>query len=284
MRTHAWLDKAVIVAAACLFVGETELQADVTTAAIRETAEFVMKKFGKETAAEGVEALSQQIGKLAGRYGDDALEAVKKVGPKALRVADEAGPESATALRAMAKYGDDGLRFVAESPQTLSLVAKYGDDAAEALIKHKGVAEPVIVQFGSSGARALKAVDGQGAKRLAMMTADGDLERLGQATELLDVVARYGDRAANFIWNNKGALAVGTALAAFLANPEPFLDGTLDLTKIVAENTVKPLIDNASASLDWTVFAIVVVMAVALVQVWRSYLRHRAELRRVAAK
>lgn len=282
---------AVAVSGIVLFTATPSLRADVTTAAVRETAEFVIKKFGKETVEGGAETLAKQIEGFAVRHGDDALKAVKNVGPKALKVAEEAGTQSGPALRAMARFGDDGVEWVAKSPKGLELAAKYGDDAAEALVKHRGVAEPVIAEFGESSVRALKAVGTQSGNRLAMMTAEGELKTIGRTTELLDVVAKHGDRAVNFIWNNKGGLAVAAGLTAFLTNPEPFLDGTTDLAKIVGENIAKPLASlpgqvaaEASKRIDWTVFVIVAVMAAALVAVWKSYLKHRAEIRRPAAK
>jgi hypothetical protein len=278
-----------------LFVGllanGASLRADVTTAAVRETAEFVVKKFGKEAAQEGTEALAKRIEVMAVRHGDDALKAVKSVGPKALQVAEEAGERSGPALRAMARFGDDGVEWVAKSSRGLDLAAKYGDDAAEALVKHRGVAEPVIAEFGESGVRALKAVDPQHGRQLAMMAADGELKQIGRTPELLDTIAKYGDRGADFVWKHKGALAVGTGLTAFLANPQPFIDGTSDLAKIVGENAVKPFASAAGNAavevtkrIDWTIFVIVALMVGALVTVWKSYLKHRAELRRMAAK
>jgi hypothetical protein len=99
----------------------------------------------------------------------------------------------------------------------------------------------------------------------------------------LDVIGRYGDRSMNFIWKNKGALAVTAGLAAFIADPQPFLDGTRDLASVVGENLVKPVVDRAAAGIDWMVVAIGVLMVGGLVLVLRSYLRHRVELRRVAA-
>jgi hypothetical protein len=43
------------------------------------------------------------------------------------------------------------------------------------------------------------------------------------ATERLSTVERFGDEAMGFVWRDKGALAVSTALASFLAKPEAFL-------------------------------------------------------------
>lgn len=278
-----------LIVACATFVAE--LHADVKTQAVRETTEFVMRKFAKEAGAEGAEQLSRQIESLAAKHGDDALAAVKNVGPKALKVAAEAGEQSGTAVRAMARYGDDGVEWIAKNPEGLALASRYGDDAAAALVKHKGVAGPLVDEFGKSGAAALNAVDAQAGRRLAMLAADGELKHIGRSDELLGVVAKYGDKAANFIWDHKGALAVTAGLTAFLNNPEPFINGTADLAGVVGENVVKPLVEipgkvagEAAVRLDWTVAVIVVGMLFALTQVWRAYLRHRAELRRNALK
>ena len=74
------------------------------------------------------------------------------------------------------------------------------------------------------------------------MAKGGELASLGRTPELLEVVARHGDRAMDFIWRHKGVLAGGAALTAFLANPEPFLSGTSELVGTVAESTVKPAV------------------------------------------
>ena len=130
------------------------LQADLRTQAIREAAEFVVKKFSKEAAGETVETLTGKIAALATRHGDEAIEAVRKVGPRAIRLAEEAGEHGAVAVGLMARMGDDAV-WVAANPRRLSLFAKWGDDAAEAMIKHKGIADDLIAGGGESAARAL---------------------------------------------------------------------------------------------------------------------------------
>ncbi len=112
----------VVVVASSLFVADVS-RGDVKTAAVRETTEFVLKKFGIEAAEEGTEQLAKQIESLAVKHGDDALAAVKNVGPKAIKVAAEAGEQSGTAVKAMAKYGADGVEWVAKSPKGLELAS-----------------------------------------------------------------------------------------------------------------------------------------------------------------
>ena len=121
-------------------------------------------------------------------------------------------------MKLMAKYGDEAVWVVAK-PKRMAIFVKFGDNAADAMIKHGEIAEPLLQSIGRPAAGAHKAVSSQNGGRLAMMAADGDLAKIGKTAELLEVVAKYGDRAMDFIWRNKGSLTVATALTAFLTNP-----------------------------------------------------------------
>jgi predicted Fe-Mo cluster-binding NifX family protein len=257
--------------------------AAVTTTAIREAVEFITKKFSREAAQEGTELLTKKLEQAAAKYGDDAVNAARKVGPQALKAIDDAGQFGATAAKAMARHGDEAVAAVVRSPKALEMAAKYGDDAVDVMVKHKGVAVELIQESGESAVKALKNLGDDGATMLANMAGQSTTRALVQNPKVLDVVARYGDRAMNFIWRNKGALAVGAGLAAFLADPEPFINGTRDLAAVVGENVVKPVVDRAAAGIDWMVVAIGVMVIGGLLLVMRSYLRHRVELRRAAA-
>src|SRR5262249_29158242 len=150
----------------------------------------------------------------------------------------------------------------------MRLVARHGDEAAAVLIKHAGgIAEPMLERYGVRAVRALEATGSQGGRRLAMMTADGELARIGRTEEVLEVIAKYGDRATNYIWNNKGALAVGATLVAFLAKPEAFLNTAEKVSGTVAESAVRPLAEVPGTAVkgvvqgtNWTViFGLVLV-------------------------
>jgi hypothetical protein len=244
------------------------LTAGVKSKAAQETAEYVLKKFGAKAGGEGVEKLTARIEALAVRNGDEAFVAVRKVGPRAVQIAEQAGAQSADAVKVMARFGNEGV-WLASNPKSLSLASKYGDDAARALIKHEGIAEPVIAQYGKSGVAALNNLNAQNGRRLAMMADDGELARLTQPNRMLDVVAKYGDRGMDFIWRNKGALAVTATAAVFLANPEPFIDGAKDLAQTSLEQVGKPLVEaskevavEAAKSANWTwVFSLAIVVA-----------------------
>lgn len=219
--------------AACLADGKSKLA--------QEAAEYVISRFGRGAAKEGTKELAKRIEAAAARHGHEMFEAVRKVGPRALPLVERAGANSGRAVRVIAQHGEAGA-LIAARPSAMNLVAKHGDDAARVLVRHAGsVAEPVVERFGAPAVRALAAAGPQAGRRVAMLSADGHLARIGRTEEVLEVIARYGDRAVTFVWNNKGALAVGVTLAAFLANPEPFLDGTQKIAQVVGESAVRPL-------------------------------------------
>ena len=92
-------------------------------------------------------------------------------------------------------------------PKGMQLFLKHGDEAAAVLVKHKGIAEPILEKLGQPAVKALQATNTQGCRRLSMMLESGELAKIGRSQEILDVIGRYGDRAMNFVWQHKGALA-----------------------------------------------------------------------------
>lgn len=209
------------------------------SALAREAAESVIGRFGKEAAKESLEGMTRKIESLALKHGDEAVVAVKKVGPRTFRLIEESGEYGAESVKLMARYGDDAVWIVARKNR-LAIFVKYGDTAGEAMMKHGEIAEPLLESAGKSAAGAFRSVSPQNGRRLAMMGLDGELSRIGRTPQLLDAVAKYGDPAMEFVWKHKGALQAAAALTAFLDTPEPYLDGTADITNVVAKSAVDP--------------------------------------------
>jgi hypothetical protein len=227
----------------------------------REMAEYVIKKFGKKVADEGVETLTRKIETVIVKYGDDGVAAVKKVGPRSFRLIEEAGENGVESVKLMSKYGDEAIWVVGKKGR-LAIFVKYGDDAAEAMIKHGEIAEPLIGKFGDSAALALKSVSSQNARRISMLDDAGELAAIGRTPELLAVVGKYGDAAMDFVWKNKGALTVAAALTAFLSDPEPFINGTRDLAQTVGTSLVQPIAQEIGKRTNWT-FVILTLIGIA---------------------
>jgi hypothetical protein len=257
--------------AACL---PTPAFAGAKTQAAKEAAEYVLRKFGKEAAEEGAEKLAVRIESLAAKYGDDAVRAVRKGGPRALRAIEKSGKYGSQAAELLGRHGDEAL-WIVESPGRLKLFAAYGDDAAEAMLKHKGLAEPLIESFQKPAGRALAAIDGRNARRLSMLAESGDLAKIGRTDALLDVIGRYGNRGMDFVWRNKKTLAVAAALTAFLADPQPFIDGTSQL----AENFARPVAETIGGEVarraDWTWLGIAAIVTAAAYLALKFVVRER---------
>lgn len=229
------------------------VQAGIGSKAAGELAEFVLKKFGKEAAEEGAEKLTARIIKASAKYGDDVVRAVRKGGPKVLALVDDAGANAPSVLRLVNHYGDDAVRALSR-PKSLAIVSRYGDDAARALIKHKGIAEPLIENLGTPAVKAINALGPQAGRRLAMMSGD-DLAAIGRTPELLEVIARHGDKAMDFIWKNKVVLAGSAALSAFLHDPESFINGAKDLGHAVSDNVITPAASAVAGAVGPTITA-----------------------------
>lgn len=227
-------------------VGDGDAKAGLASTAVREVAERLLEKGGREVAEESAESIARKLGTVAEKYGQSGVEAARKGGPTAFRYLVEGGEQGPKVVKLFEKYGDSAIHVVSR-PKSMAIFLKHGDEAAAAMIRHPGIAEDLITPFGAAAARALSTVGPQNARRLAMLAEDGMLAKSGRSTEILDVITRYGDKGMEFIWKNKGALAVGTTLAAFLAKPDPFINGAVDITKAVTAPIVQKAGDAAVA-------------------------------------
>lgn len=238
--------------------------AGVTSKALGEATEYVLKTFGRESAEQGAETITRQIATVASKYGDEGLEAVRKVGPRGLKVIQEAGENGLDAVKLINRYGDDAV-WVISKPKGMAIFVKYGDDGAKAVIKHKGIAEEVIEANGMSAVRALNAVGTREARQIAMLQKDGIIKAGEQGDKLLDVITRYGDKAMAFIWRNKGALTITAVLGTFVADPEPYINGTVKL--------VGGPLEAAARNTQWTVVGVVGVVVLGGLAAWKAWLR-----------
>jgi hypothetical protein len=251
---RVWIAAVLVVLAT---IGPVMAQASLTARAARVAA----RGLGGSAAREGAENLAGRIASLVTRNGDDVVAAVRRVGPGAVRIVEQAGEHGTIAARLLGRHGTEAAHLVGQR-DWLALVARHGDDAATALMRHGRIAAEAIGELGAPGARALAAVAPQNARRIAMLAADGRWARLDRAGELLDVVARHGDRAMEFIWRNKCALAVAGVLATFVRDPLPYLNGVKDLaataTRPVTELPSRVITALAHRS-DWSLVAVIAI-------------------------
>lgn len=205
-------------------------EAGVSAKVIRETVELLLKKGGREAAEMGMDGISRELRELAAKYGDDAIRASEIAGPDLFRIMREAGDNGPEVIKLLARKGDSAVWVVARKDR-MAIFIKYGDEAADAMNRHKGVAEPLINTYGKSAVSALNKVGNpRNSKRLAMMMQDGEIQRIGRTGELLNVIRQYGDAAVDYIYKNRQPLAVSAVLTSFLANPGAYIESGTDLT------------------------------------------------------
>ena len=283
----------VFLVLAMLLVQPGIALADVRSKAALEVAEYVAKKFGKEAVKDGIEAFSKRVASATAKHGDDVLRAVRKLGPRGLHAVEEAGEQGGKMARLISAHGDDAVVWIAKRPSGMALLAKHGEEAGVALCKHKSIAEPLIEKLGEPAVRALTEVGPQSGRRLAIMAETGELAKIGRSEQLLGVVGKYGDAAANFIWNHKGALAVSATLVAFLADPAPFIDGTVKLAEPIAEvpgklvesvaaplakapaDAVTAISDQVAKRTNWTIILVLIAVGGLAILWQRMATRHR---------
>ncbi len=275
-RLTALRSTLLLFAASVVFAlfGAGNAHGQVPTKVARETVEMLVRKFGKEVVEEGPEILARQIDTVVARLGDDGLAAIQKVGPRAIRWLDEAGEAAPQVARWVSKHGDEAAWVVA-NPSRLAVAKRLGDDAVEAMIKLGEPAETILSVGGAAaGQAAVKLAPRQG-RQLAMLASDAADSALVKNEALMATVGKYGDRAMDFVWKNKGALAVGTTLAVFLADPEPFLDGTRSLAEIAASTAVAPIARGIATGTNWTLIGLAVLGIGTLFYLLRRRRLHR---------
>lgn len=241
--------------------------ADFRTRAAAETAEMLMARFGAR-AGKSLPALTRQIEGLAARYGDEAILALRKAGPATFSLVEAAGVDGAKAVRVLARYGEEGAARIVSRPTAMQQFLKFGDEAASVLVRHPGVAEPLVERGGAAAVKALSTITPRSGRRMAMML-EGELAQAGKHPELMEMVAKYGEKSVDFLWQNKGTLAGGAALTAILVNPEPFINGTRDIAQVAGQHVVAPVVSGFFTLLNVVLTAVVILVGIIAVLIYK---------------
>jgi len=186
----------------------------------------IFSKFGKGVAGSSANEIAIAFTKAITLYGDAAVPLLRAAGHAGFEALERAGSKAPEVIKLYAKRGDEALWVILE-PKRLDIFIKHGDSAADALIKHRGLADNLIERFGGDAATALTTITKPNAQRLAMVADEGLLSASARSAELLPVIRQYGDEAMEFIWKNKGALAGSAVLISFLNNPQAYISGVI---------------------------------------------------------
>ena len=124
----------------------TKVLSEATETAIkiscRETSETAIKLAGKY----GDDAVN-----IFTKYGDDAVKTTFRFGDEGLKLFSKQGDIAATIFK---KYGDDGIGvFIKHGKELKPLMAKYGDDVIKPYIDHPGLGGKLVGIFGEDAAK-----------------------------------------------------------------------------------------------------------------------------------
>ena len=240
----------------------------------KEAAEFILQKFGKRVPTQTVDEVAAAVSGAAAKYGDEAMPFLKASGYAGFDALEQAGAKAPDVIKLYVKRGNEAV-WIISKPEKLAIFIKHGDGAAEALIKHPGIADALIARHGDEAVGALNRISQQNAQRLGISADEGLLSATQQSPELLGVIRKYGDPAMNFIWNNKGALTVGTLLAGFLEDPEAYFSGMKSLVEPVAKIVIEPIVKR----FNWALILAAILVVVFLPLIGRSVQKVRTEWR-----
>ncbi len=257
----------------------------------RELAEQLIRvtsKVGRKT----VDDLAHRIQRVLTRHGEDAADAIRKGGIEALEVLEKGGPHAPTRARILGRYGKRAMG-IARDTRALKLIAHHGDELADLYLKHgRAVVTPLVTRYGDDGVRVLASLSPKQARRWAIMHRTGHWDKIPktqqQAKQLLEILAKYGDRAMDFIWRHKGALAVTATLVAFLRNPELYINTAKELILRPVEKgietvgtTTGTVLTETTRSIPWHIAVPVLgacLLCYGLVKLWLDHRRRMAEL------
>lgn len=189
-----------------------------------------------------------------GRLLKEGLELVgKKAFGSTAKNASQEGAEQIlrkAATVTVSKAGQEAAEAVAK--QAGAVAIGHSEDALKAIATHgAAVTGPLLKNFGDDGAKALMKLSPANARRMAVIA--DELAARGRGADWVGVVAKGGDRAAQWIWDNKATIGVASAAAAFLANPEPFLNASVRVAskgiETAGEHVARPLIETSVSSI-----------------------------------
>lgn len=269
---NGWIKTGAL---ALLVACATHAAGGVASTAAREAAQMIGPRAGPAVASAAADELAATA-RAAARHGDEALPLLRATGQAGATALDQAGAKAPEVIRLYARRGDEAVWLISE-PKKLAIFIKHGDSAADALLKHRGIADNLIDRHGAASVDALNALSRGGAQRLAMASDTGMFSASPRSAELFGVIGRHGDTAMDFIWRNKGALTVAGLLGTFLHDPTVYINGAKELL-------VKPIVEPVAQRTNWTLLIGAALALFFLPFIARSIARARDALKAVSEK
>ena len=185
---------------------------NATGKTIREATEYIAKRFGIELRREG----KKQVARFIAEHGDDGIRALKNVGPQVIELTARHGDDVA---RMCAAHSEDAALYLARNiDEALPVWRKFGKEGTDMMIKHPGLARPLLEEFGKNGLPVAKRLSSDNLERFLLLTSKAAGKKGKQA--LLGKVLNTGDDVIEFLWKHKWKMAAGATLYTLLKDYE----------------------------------------------------------------
>lgn len=128
--------------------------------------------------------------------------------------------------------------------------ARETAESGARVVVRKGASASATVasNLGAGGSRALRKLSPEYADKVADIS--GELARSPYREQWIEMLARYGDRCANFLWQRKGSVAVAAGATAVLLSPADFMEASGAVIEsgitVAGTHVVKPIITESA--------------------------------------
>ena len=166
-----------------------------------EISEYIMKNFGKEVAEYGGQkAIEKSVKGIVAKYGSNTIPIIKKYGLSGIKFIDDFGEDG---IRLLGSKGDKAFVALKKSGrEIIPLANKYGDDVLSVCIKHPGVGENIIKEYGNKGLKIAKNLNTQNIIKILHMKKYINSSN-NQAKKIIDIILEYGEKAVDHLDRHK---------------------------------------------------------------------------------
>lgn len=189
---------------------------------VRETVEYCARKFGIELGQEAGKQFSKKSARFVGRYGDEGVIALKNIGPKVIDLTVRHGKD---VVRICAAHSDDAARYLVKNiDDALPIWRKFGNEGTEIMVRHPGLAKPLLDTFGKKGIAVAKKLSTENLEKFLALTSKVGAKS-GKET-LLKKTLLYGDEILEFLWRHKWTIISGVTVYELVKDYEDGFETT----------------------------------------------------------
>ncbi|MBW2217960.1 MAG: hypothetical protein JRF40_00495 [Deltaproteobacteria bacterium] len=183
-----------------------------TRKGVQEAIEYTARKFGINLAEDSGKHFAREAAEFAGKYGDDGIRALKGAGPEIIGLSRRYGKE---AVKLCAAHSDGAAGYLAKSmDKALPVWQQFGKEGTELMVKHPGLAGPVLDSFGKKGLQIGQRLSTRDLNRFLVLASKAAGKK--EKGTLVDRVLKESDKIIAFLWEHKWKLTAGATVYSLI--------------------------------------------------------------------